>query len=191
MVFVTSYLSKGVSVMESVASGFYDLPVLMRVPHLRPGNAAACRDIVVILGCGDIVVPGLAVAYCRSYDVMVKKGSRYFLLAIVCYVVTLVVTLLITSHLNTGQPALLYLVPGVLLPVLTLAWWRGDLKKFWQGDLVPPESDTAPRVDAHVSSNEQFQMMQSRGLLYVATPVVSWFAIPLPVSQKDYDAKGN
>ncbi|XP_049271949.1 signal peptide peptidase-like 2B [Rhipicephalus sanguineus] len=85
MVFVTSLLTKDVSVMESVAMGVQDLPVLMRVPHFFPGESAVCPGNAMFLGYGDIAVPGLAVAYCRSYDVIVKKGMPwYFLLAIVC-----------------------------------------------------------------------------------------------------------
>ncbi|KAK8777951.1 hypothetical protein V5799_020713 [Amblyomma americanum] len=82
MVFATSLLSKDVSVMESVARGVQDLPVLMRVPLFFSGEATACSGSAMMLGYGDITVPGMAVAYCRSYDVIVKKGSWYFLLAI-------------------------------------------------------------------------------------------------------------
>ncbi|XP_077484700.1 uncharacterized protein LOC144094650 isoform X2 [Amblyomma americanum] len=92
MVFVTSFLTKDVSVMESVAQGVQDLPVLMRVPYFFPGDSAVCPGSAFMLGYGDIVVPGLAVSYCHSYEAIVKKGFPwYFLLELVCkfYRVTL------------------------------------------------------------------------------------------------------
>ncbi|KAH7951408.1 hypothetical protein HPB52_008807 [Rhipicephalus sanguineus] len=189
MVFITSLITKDMSVMESVARGVQDLPVLMRVPLFFIGDATACRANSMMLGYGDIAIPGFTIAYCRSYDVIVKKRSWYFLLAIVCYGASLVFTFFMGQIMNTGQPALLYLVPGVLLPVTLLAWCRGELKQFWKGDFVPKEGLMSPRMDVCVSSSEQFQMIQSRGLLYVATPVFPWLAVPLPVSQKAYDAK--
>lgn len=190
MVFITSLLTKEVSVMESVAMGVQDLPVLMRVPHFFPGESAVCSENAMFLGYGDIAVPGLAIAYCRSYDVIVKKGLPwYFLLAIVCYAAGLIMALTASSLMNTGQPALLYLVPAILLPVTLLAWCRGDLRKFWDGDFVPKEGLMPARMDVCVSSSEQFQMIQGRGLLYVSTPVFPWLALPMPVSQKAYNAK--
>ncbi|XP_065302854.1 uncharacterized protein [Dermacentor albipictus] len=190
MVFITSLLTKDVSVMESVAMGVQDLPVLMRVPHFFPGESAVCNGSAMFLGYGDIAVPGLAVAYCRSYDIIVKKGLPwYFLLAIVCYAAGLIMALTASSLMDTGQPALLYLVPAILLPVILLAWCRGDLKNFWNGDFVPKEGLMTARTDVCVSSSEQFQMIQGRGLLYVSTPVFPWLALPMPVSQKAYNAK--
>ncbi|XP_075547466.1 signal peptide peptidase-like 2A [Dermacentor variabilis] len=190
MVFITSLLTKDVSVMESVAMGVQDLPVLMRVPHFFPGESAACNGNAMFLGYGDIAVPGLAVAYCRSYDIIVKKGLPwYFLLAIACYAAGLIMALTASSLMDTGQPALLYLVPAILLPVILLAWCRGDLKNFWNGDFVPKEGLVTARTDVCVSSSEQFQMIQGRGLLYVSTPVFPWLALPMPVSQKAYNAK--
>ncbi|KAL1417952.1 hypothetical protein MTO96_006018 [Rhipicephalus appendiculatus] len=161
MVFITSLLTKDVSVMESVALGVQDLPVLMRVPYFFPGESAVCNGNIMFLGYGDIAVPGLAVAYCRSYDVIVKKGVPwYFLLAIVCYAAGLVMAMTASRLMNTGQPALLYLIPAILLPVILLAWCRGDLKKFWSGDFVPKEGLMSARMDVCVSSSEQFQMIQ-------------------------------
>ncbi|KAH7945792.1 hypothetical protein HPB49_015659 [Dermacentor silvarum] len=190
MVFITSLLTKGVSVMESVAMGVQDLPVLMRVPHFFPGETVACSENAMFLGYGDIAVPGLAIAYCRSYDVIVKKGLPwYFLLAIVCYAAGLTMALTASSLMDTGQPALLYLVPSILLPAMLLAWCRGDLPNFWDGDFVPKEGLMTARMDVCVSSSEQFQMIQGRGLLYVSTPVFPWLALPMPVSQKAYNAK--
>ncbi|XP_077484698.1 uncharacterized protein LOC144094649 [Amblyomma americanum] len=191
MVFVTSILSKDVSVMESVAKGVEDLPVLMRVPLFFSGDAIACSASALILGYGDIAVPGMAVAYCHSYDSIVKRRPWYFLLAIACYGAGLVLTFHIGHMMDRGQPALLYLVPAVLIPVILLAWCRGDLRNFWNGEFVPKEGLLSPRLDVCVSSSEQFQMMRSRGLLYVSTPVIPWLAIPLPVSQKAYNTKWN
>ncbi|KAK8777950.1 hypothetical protein V5799_020712 [Amblyomma americanum] len=181
---------KDVSVMESVAQGVQDLPVLMRVPYFFPGDSAVCPGSAFMLGYGDIVVPGLAVSYCHSYEAIVKKGFPwYFLLELVCYAAGLALALTMTRVMDRGQPALLYLVPAILLPVISLAWCRGDLKNLWEGEFAPKDDLATPQIDVCVSSSEQFQMIHGRGLLYVTTPVLSWLALPMPVSQKAYNAK--
>ncbi|KAL3196792.1 hypothetical protein MRX96_015401 [Rhipicephalus microplus] len=191
MVFITSLIMKDVSVMESVSRGVQDLPVLMRVPLFLTGDATACRDQSTVLGYGDIVIPGFTIAYCRSYDDIVKQRPWYFLLAIISYSACLVFTFYMGQIMDSGQPALLYLVPGVLLPVTLFAWCRGELKQFWNGDFVPKEDLMSPRIDVCVSSSEQFQTLQGRRLLYVSTPVFPWLAVPMPVSQKAYDTESN
>ncbi|XP_077564919.1 signal peptide peptidase-like 2C [Haemaphysalis longicornis] len=181
---------KEMSVMESVAHGVKELPVIMRVPNYFYGDGTSCESYFM-LGYGDIAVPGLAVAYCHSYDLIVKKGPWYCLLAIICYAAALVVAFIASHMTRMGQPALLYLVPGVILPIILLAWCRGDLRDFWRGNFVPKKGLLSSRLDLHASSSEQFQMIQGRRLLYVTTPVFSWLVFPLPVSQKAYNALRN
>ncbi|CAN7982488.1 unnamed protein product, partial [Ixodes hexagonus] len=188
MVFVTGYLQKGESVMEAVANEVQQLPVLMRVPRLMAGELAVCESQYSILGYGDMIIPGFAVAYCRCFDILVKDNSLYFFLSMACYSVSLVVAFSASIMMSMGQPALLYLVPGTLLPVIIAAWCRGDFQDFWTGKFKPKGS-LQTRMNIWASSSEQFQMIQGRGLLYVSTPVIEWIAVPLPVSQKAYNAK--
>ncbi|EEC15947.1 conserved hypothetical protein [Ixodes scapularis] len=190
MVFVTGYLQKGESVMEVVANEVQQLPVLMRVPRLNAGELAVCESQFSILGYGDMIIPGLAISYCRCFDVLVKDYSPYFILSMTCYGLSLVLAFVGSVLMNTGQPALLYLVPGTLVPVIIVSWWRGEFQDFWTGKFKPKPS-LQTRIDIWASTSEQFQMIQGRGLLYVSTPVIEWMAIPLPVSEKAYNAQWN
>ena len=54
----------------------------------------------------------------------------YFTTSIVGYVVGMVATLLVMTIWQHAQPALLYLVPGVLISVWSTALVRGELKEF-------------------------------------------------------------
>ncbi|EMC94863.1 hypothetical protein BAUCODRAFT_42839, partial [Baudoinia panamericana UAMH 10762] len=55
----------------------------------------------------------------------------YFTASMVGYVVGMITTLGIMSFFNHAQPALLYLVPGVLLSLWGTALLRGELKEMW------------------------------------------------------------
>lgn len=118
-----------------------------------------------MIGLGDIVLPGLALAYARRVD-LARRASRpglpgsrpplRRLLAVLCAPIEMLrsggyypwavggygLGLFITQCANAygwtfndvkGQPALLYLVPGVLLTQLARAMLCGELSAVWHG----------------------------------------------------------
>ncbi|KAK3017181.1 hypothetical protein RJ639_007124, partial [Escallonia herrerae] len=104
------------SVMIAVAqgdrSGGESIPMLLRVPRIAdPWNG---YDMI---GFGDILFPGLLIAFALRYDKANKKGlvNGYFLWLIIGYGFGLMFTYLGLYLMNGhGQPALLYLVPCTL-----------------------------------------------------------------------------
>ncbi|KAM8973377.1 signal peptide peptidase-like 2A [Pelodytes ibericus] len=157
-VFITPFLTKnGESIMVEVAAGpsgntekngeslvevpaesyatQEKLPVVIRVPKLEYfAITALCgRMTFSLLGFGDIIVPGLLVAYCRRFDVRTTSSSVYYISCTIAYAVGMVVTFIVLMAMKTGQPALLYLVPCTLLTSSAVAWMRKEMKKFWNG----------------------------------------------------------
>ncbi|KAI3907506.1 hypothetical protein MKW92_003545 [Papaver armeniacum] len=121
------------SVMIAVArgdnSGGEAIPMLLRIPRFF--DPWGGYDMI---GFGDILFPGLLVAFAFRYDRSSKKGilNGYFLWLTIGYGVGLVLTYvglyLMDGH---GQPALLYLVPCTLGVIIVLGWVRGELKHLW------------------------------------------------------------
>ncbi|XP_067140878.1 signal peptide peptidase-like 2A isoform X1 [Centruroides vittatus] len=137
-VFVTPLLTvKGESVMVEVATGGTSgeqIPMVLKVPHLTFNGLSVCRYLnYSLLGFGDILVPGLLIAYCHGFDLIADTGRVYFALSSVAYGSGLLVTFVALYLMNTPQPALLYLVPATLLPLLLAGWFRGDLRRLWWG----------------------------------------------------------
>lgn len=140
----------------------------------------AKKRTMAMLGLGDIVVPGMILAFALRFDlyrfylkqgtsaepentniVAAKKpkylpatgrwGERfwikselqgaelqgksfpkpYFHATVVGYLAGMVVTILVMQVFQHAQPALLYLVPGVLLSLWGTALVRGELKLLW------------------------------------------------------------
>lgn len=64
-----------------------------------------------------------------------KVGSRfskvYFYASMIGYVIGMLTTLTVLNVFNHAQPALLYLVPGVLISLWSTALFRGELKLMW------------------------------------------------------------
>ena len=107
-----------------------------------------------------MALPGLLAAFARIADLRMHKEAiaGYFTPAVSGYCVGLVLTylaLLFEWGGDQGQPALLYLVPSMLVPIVALAAARGELRGLWSGEyskhrdsngdesehLVEPEGD--------------------------------------------------
>ncbi|XP_017776731.1 PREDICTED: signal peptide peptidase-like 3 [Nicrophorus vespilloides] len=90
-----------------------------------------------MLGLGDIVMPGLLLCFVLRYDAYKKSqgmsGSRltYFHCSLLGYFLGLLTATVSSEVFKAAQPALLYLVPFTLLPLLTMAYLKGDLRRMW------------------------------------------------------------
>ncbi|CAO4361878.1 unnamed protein product [Caenorhabditis nigoni] len=193
MVFGTPYItSNGCSVMLEVATGLscsakekgkgYPIPpveqesvpekfpMLMQVAHFNPMNE--CLDMEVelgfqftILGLGDIVMPGYLVAHCFTMNGFSERSRLiYGIVSIVGYGVGLIVTFLALAVMKTAQPALIYLVPSTLIPIILMAVCRGEFNKIWNGvpvDSAPLVSDSADMVDGNKSITNSSAAMET------------------------------
>jgi signal peptide peptidase-like 2B len=144
-VFISPFLFT-TSVMQEVALGGSSgepMPMLVRIPRLTDllgGDS--------MLGLGDMALPGLLVSFLLRYDYTKGNGwaASYFLLAMCGYWVGFVLTVIALVTMETGQPALLYLVPCTLYFVLLVAWWRGHVRDLWEGTGMP---QSAPNRTSH------------------------------------------
>uniref|UniRef100_A0A671S6T1 Signal peptide peptidase-like 2B n=1 Tax=Sinocyclocheilus anshuiensis TaxID=1608454 RepID=A0A671S6T1_9TELE len=135
----------GESIMVEVAAGPSDssthekLPMVLKVPRLNSSPLVLCDRPFSLLGFGDILVPGLLVAYCHRFDILMQTSRIYFLACTIGYGIGLLITFVALALMQMGQPALLYLVPCTLLTSLAVALWRKELPLFWTGSgFVPP-----------------------------------------------------
>merc|ERR1712150_451962 len=106
-----------------------------------------------MLGLGDIVVPGLFIAFMAKWDavIMAKGASKSFvyLNAIMfSYVLSLLTTVAIMLFFNAAQPALLYIVPYIVLTSVIVALARGEFKDLWNYVIPDEEAKKADAADA-------------------------------------------
>ncbi|XP_042639626.1 signal peptide peptidase-like 2A [Orycteropus afer afer] len=161
-VFITPFITKnGESIMVELAAGPFGnnekLPVVIRVPKLTYFSVmSVCLMPVSILGFGDIIVPGLLVAYCRRFDVQIGS-SIYYISSTIAYAVGMILTFVVLVLMKKGQPALLYLVPCTLITASVVAWRRKEMKKFWKGSSyqMMDHLDYATNEENQVIAGEQ------------------------------------
>jgi signal peptide peptidase-like 3 len=115
----------------------------------------------MMLGLGDIALPGALVSLARKFDIMIGRNSilqddkvvdlevsstslverrkqvvinpQLYGYAILGYFFSLCLAFVFNSWSGHPQPALIYLVPGVLLPIFWRAYSMGKLTDAWVG----------------------------------------------------------
>ncbi|XP_074641000.1 signal peptide peptidase-like 3 isoform X2 [Tubulanus polymorphus] len=108
-----------------------------------------------MLGLGDIVMPGLLLCFVLRYDAYKKTQTQsleagmplpaayyhkitYFHCSLVGYFLGLLTATISSEVFRAAQPALLYLVPFTLLPLFTMAYLKGDLRRMWSEPFLAP-----------------------------------------------------
>jgi len=111
------------------------LPVVLKFPRIEDPFHNP-----MVLGLGDIALPGLFVSYLLRFDYLSRVGMSaqrgYFVPALLGYLVGMVLTDINLILMASGQPALLFLVPCTLGLTCLLAWWRGQFNKLWGGNAL-------------------------------------------------------
>lgn len=141
--FYDIYFVFGTDVMVTVATNLH-IPVKLSLPVKF--NTAQNNFNFSILGLGDIALPGMFIAMCYKYDIWKwhldhddtefhflnwSYVGKYFITAMVSYIVSLISAMAFSSIFNTAQPALLYIVPSLLISTTLVACWNKDFKQFW------------------------------------------------------------
>ncbi|TFY73464.1 hypothetical protein EWM64_g10548 [Hericium alpestre] len=135
----------GTEVMVHVATNL-DLPIKILWPKsiMSPSSRGS-----MMLGLGDIVIPGIFVALALRYDyhrhtTSTSTTSRtsvskpYFYAALSAYVAGLGTTMAVMHIFHAAQPALLYLSPACIMAYFITASVRGELKESWAWSDEPP-----------------------------------------------------
>ena len=137
-----------------------ELPVKIVFPRnllggVVPGQSAS--DFMM-LGLGDMAIPGmfLALVLCFDYrksrdtinifELRSSKGHKYIWYALPGYAIGLVTALAAGVLTHSAQPALLYLVPSTLGPVIVISWIKNELHELWEGD-IPNFNDKDREVE--------------------------------------------
>jgi len=143
------------------------LPMLLIVPSISTYYSSES-----ILGLGDIVLPGLLAVWAARYDLrrygtlQSEQASKgYFPMVMFGYAAGLMAANFAVSYFEYGQPALLYIVPLTLGPVLYRACKSETVWSLWSK--LPPMKTIAFPLD-----REEQRALLSR--TDVVEAVASW-----------------
>jgi signal peptide peptidase-like protein 3 len=115
-------------------------------------------DHYAMLGLGDIILPGFLLCFVRRFDQIIPPRTQlkwtlctvysklsYFQMCLLGYGIGLALASLASEYYQAAQPALLYLVPCTLIPLVIKAFLQGDVQHMWKGpfcedDQLPPST---------------------------------------------------
>jgi len=100
------------------------------------------------------LVPGIFVALALRFDVSRGIKNRYFNSAFLGYTVGLTVTIIVMNWFQAAQPALLYIVPGVIGFVAVHCLWNGEVKQLLEFDESKAEAEEAGEEEQDDKSKE-------------------------------------
>ncbi|KAG5497288.1 hypothetical protein JIQ42_03772 [Leishmania sp. Namibia] len=122
----------GSDVMLIVATGI-DGPIKLVFPQTIFGDHSKKS----LLGLGDVIVPGFFICQTRVFSKdYVKRGSVYFVTSMIAYALSLANTMAVMMIFQHGQPALLFIVPWLLVTFSAVAVYNGDVKAAWNFDIL-------------------------------------------------------
>ncbi|CAF0956509.1 unnamed protein product [Adineta steineri] len=150
-------VARNPSVMEQVALGIGTngevVPLLFALPMFIPESEIdPCMTIrKSMLGFGDVILPGILLTFCKIFDIASEnRWPIYYVQSLVSYFIGLSLTHVALYVMNTAQPALLYLVPCILLSTIITGLCRGELKELFHGRRLQSLLDGKPK---HVESS--------------------------------------
>ena len=79
----------------------------------------------------------------------------YFYASVIGYTIGMLCTLGVMHIYRHGQPALLYLVPGVILSLWGTALFKGDIKTMWEYTEAEEETEEEEKEDAKPKKEEE------------------------------------
>ncbi|KAG2319585.1 hypothetical protein Bca52824_012798 [Brassica carinata] len=138
-----------------------ELPVKIVFPRNLLGGVVPGVNAsdFMMLGLGDMAIPAmlLALILCfdhrktrdvvNLFDLKSSKGHKYIWYALPGYAIGLVSALAAGALTHSPQPALLYLVPSTLGPVIFVSWRRKDLAELWEGSALSNPIEKSHEID--------------------------------------------
>lgn len=109
-----------------------------------------------LLGLGDIVIPGIFIAFCLRFDSFkyyylnqslkynkfdLTFDKTYFITAIISYLVALILCFIALHLSEHAQPALLYISPCLILGVIIRAYFGNELNLIWNYNEDPSSTE--------------------------------------------------
>lgn len=152
------------------------MPMLLLIPYHVRGKCIYYYyyfNIVTytMLGLGDVALPSVLLVYLLRFDHKNHTYFKgYFLISFIGYCFGLLFTfiaIVVGFEVNgvRGQPALLYIVPCILIPCLIVAHSRKQLNGLWNGSLLKFSSKTSECDMSPFVENEPIEPNDHTSLL--------------------------
>ena len=135
-----------------VAATSIQIPIKIEFPILFSNNPI---KNCMLLGLGDILLPGMVIKYCRRFDILKKKMDKkkigfrkkkskmgFYFFNLILYFISVVLAMSMMFIFNHGQPVLFYISPIFILGLMGKAYYDGCFGIFWNGVKIKKKEKT-------------------------------------------------
>ena len=119
-----------------VAATSIQIPIKIEFPILFSNNPI---KNCMLLGLGDILLPGVVIKYCRRFDLIRQKigikykGMSFYQFNMLLYYLSVALAMIMMFAFSHGQPVLFYLSPIFIFGLTIKAYNEKCLLDFWNG----------------------------------------------------------
>ncbi|KKY28561.1 putative signal peptide peptidase [Phaeomoniella chlamydospora] len=106
-----------------------------------------------------------------------RFSKTYFKASVFGYIVGMIATLAAMQIFKHGQPALLYLVPGVVISLWGTAFVRGELKEMWEFTELEEDDDSRDNGDEKEKGKEEKTIENLTRETGIFTSLLSFFGL--------------
>jgi hypothetical protein len=99
----------------------------------------------MMMGNGDMAIPAVVLDFFLRFDSF--HGSSLFLIGFVGYAAGIVLTFVALAMSERGQPALLWIFPSILVPVIGFAAKGHLLSDLWRFGVENPRAEVGVESD--------------------------------------------
>lgn len=162
-VFLSPYIFQGRNVMLDVASAEPVNPLNIVAEALNLGEGAVKSlsfpgklmlpigesKSMCVLGLGDVLIPSIYCSFLQRADstsrMRLSHRTSYYFLTLPVVFSAVLLSYFFNVLYNTAQPALLYIVPALLMSTFVYAHAANDFASLWCGDFesIQPSDDDA------------------------------------------------
>ena len=135
-----------------VAATSIQIPIKIEFPILFSNNPI---KNCMLLGLGDILLPGMVIKYCRRFDILKKKMDKkkigfrkkkskmgFYFFNLILYFISVILAMSMMFIFNHGQPVLFYISPIFILGLMGKAYYDGCFGIFWNGVKIKKKEKT-------------------------------------------------
>ena len=147
-----------------VAATSIQIPIKIEFPILFSNNPI---KNCMLLGLGDILLPGMVIKYCRRFDILKKKTEKkkilrkkrnkigFYLFNLILYFISVTLAMLMMFVFNHGQPVLFYISPIFIIGLMGKAYYDGCFWDFWNGIKLKKKKKEKNKNEEKEEENEE------------------------------------
>ena len=123
------------NIME-VAATSIRIPIKIEFPILFSNNPS---NNCMLLGLGDIILPGIVIKYCRRFDLIKNKldssfkGFSFYTYNLFLYFISVAIAMIMMFGFDHSQPVLFYISPIFIIGLVFKALYDKCFIDFWNG----------------------------------------------------------